>query len=66
MISNTIEMLIIVYSNALLQKNVFFPYVNVNMNFNIDLWSFLVAKLMYFLSQILMENVVLFSNARSI
>ena len=27
MISNTIEMLFIVYSNTFLQKNVFFPHV---------------------------------------
>ena len=62
MISNTIEMLIIVYSKTFLQKKVFIPLVKTLSSYMV-LFSCLINVLF---SLILMENFVVFSNVRSI
>ena len=62
MISNAIEMLFIVYNKTFLQKQCVFPHVTF-LHWFMVLFSCLINVIF---SHILMENFVLFSNARSI
>ena len=63
MISNTIEKLFIVYSNTFLQKNVCFATVR---NLTLVYGSFFRCLINVFFGIIVLENFVVFSNARSI